>query len=443
MSIFEMITRGSDITKFIDVDDIGGMGGKIIGIINWIRSKFTKKLYLSFPNNGLDCRAFDELLDVIDEREHKRPELYIVWLPGMDGFSHKNGASNQCEYFKDKGKMIENFVGNMDDEFGKLTHRLKKENLLNDVLITITADHGQYDCSDQLNISNEMLYHYMKYDDVMKDGEDFPLSEFGKVKDDCKDASVIVMGNGGACYIYLKSDDGWSKPPTTKRMEKFLEPLSKFIGTDIIFVRHSENEYKIWKNNEYQDIDTLDSGKYPFAKERVNNLALTQRSGDIIISAKKPFYYAKEPMRGEHGSLNREDSHVPLLFINSNLYNSQIQRNVRTIDVTPTIAESMGFLGFLKKSGTFKDKLTEILNTLEKHYDSKYYRDGIEKTLKKIEKFSEENRIKREWYTQENDMRNNFEIKLKIYYQENKITQNEHDELTARYQQLILKSKQK
>jgi predicted AlkP superfamily pyrophosphatase or phosphodiesterase len=438
MSIFEMITRGADESKFIDIDDIGGLGGKILGIINWIRSKFSKKIYLSFPNNGMDCRAFDELLDVLDERERKRPEVFIVWLPGMDGFSHKNGASCQPEYFKDKGKLLEFFVGDLDDQFDKLRHRLKKEKLLDDVLIAITADHGQYDCSDKLGISNEMLYHYLKFNEEASQNEIFPLTDYGKVDKDCKDASVIVIGNGGACYIYVKADEGWSKPPTITRMEKFLKPLQSFMGTDKVFVRYSNKEYRHWQNGKSQKIDdSLNSKEYPFAAERINNLANTLRGGDIILTTKKPFYYAGESMRGEHGSLHREDSHVPLIFINKNLQKQLVTKDVRTIDISPTIAESMGFLKNLRKKGTHKDKLLAILDTLDKRYKSKIHNIGLEKILNKIDSFSEENRIRRDWAVEEIDMKNNFKFKVKHFLKEEGITDKEYDELKKKYDQII------
>lgn len=437
MSIFEMITRSVDDSKFIDIDDVGGLGGgKLLRMKNWLKSKFTKKRYFSFSNKGLDRRAFDELLDELDEKERKRPELLVVWLPGMDGFSHQYGASYQPEFFKDKGKFTELLVGNMDEEFGKLRHRLKKENLIDDALIAITADHGQYDCSDKLAISNEMLYHYLKFDSIVEKGEIFPLTDYGKVDNNCKDASVIIIANGGACYIYIKSEEGWSKPPTIKRMQKFLEPLERFMGTDKIFVRYSDKEYKLWENDEYLEIDSLDSNEYPFAKERINNLSNTLRSGDIILSTKKPFYYAGNFMRGEHGSLHREDSHVPLLFINKNLNSKSVSQNIRTIDISPTIAESMGFLNELREVGSRKDKLSAILDTLEKNLNSKFYKDGLEKTLNKIDSFSEENRVKREWEVEEFDMRTNFEIKVKKFLEEEEITQDEYNELVARYKQV-------
>jgi hypothetical protein len=79
MSTFEMITRGADNRKFIDLDDVGGLGGgRFLDWINRFKSWFTKKRYFSFSNKGLDLRAFNELLDELYEKERKRTELFVV-----------------------------------------------------------------------------------------------------------------------------------------------------------------------------------------------------------------------------------------------------------------------------------------------------------------------------------------------------------------------------
>lgn len=442
MSIFEMITRGADEAKYIDLDDVRGVGGRIVDAFNWMKSKVTKKLYLSFSNNGLDCRAFDELLDVLGEREDERPKVFVVWLPGMDGFSHLNGAIKQPEYFRPRGRLMECFVGDIDDKFDKLRQKLQKANLLDDALIIITADHGQYDCSKKLGISNEMLYHCLKFDPVASKDEAFPLTEYGEIDNQCKDASVVVVGNGGACYIYVKSDEGWGSAPSVQRMEKFLNPLARFMAADKVFVRYSDKEYRWWDGGEYQRIESLDPHEYPLAAERVNNLAATLRSGDIILTVKSPFYYATGSLRGEHGSLHREDSHVPLLFINADLEKARISRDVRTIDISPTVAESMGFLKELTEGGTDKDKLLAILDALEKLLSSKLYKKGLERTVRRIDRFiGEKDKIREEWKVEELDMRNNFEQKVKNYRITDRINADDFDELVAKYEGIKRMSK--
>lgn len=228
-------------------------------------------------------------------------------------------------------------------------------------------------------------------------------------------------------------------------MKKFLNPLKNFMGTDKVFVRYSEKEYRWWDRGRPLKIEGLEDhypGEYPYAAERINNLAHTLRSGDIILSTKKPFYYAGEPLRGEHGSLHREDSHVPLVFIHKNLKGTRISHNVRIIDIAPTIAASMGFFKELREVGDYKDKLSAILTALEKHLNSTFYQEGLEATLHKIERFSEENKVKRDWEVDEFDMRTNFEIKVKVYLQDRKISQNDYDELVARYTRIIKVSDQ-
>jgi arylsulfatase A-like enzyme len=439
MSILEMVTRGVDDPEFIDLDDIPELStGWLENLWNWIRSIFTGKRHLRNENKALDNSAFDDLVNILGKSEAERADLFVIWLPGMDGFSHKNGAVNQPEYFKDDS------LGKIDEQFGKLRRKLEETGLLNDALVVITADHGQYDCSEDRQISSEMLYKRLKSDPAVSNGEILPLKANDEIDDDCKDASVVIVENGGACYIYIKSDNGWGEYPTKNRMDKFLNPLSTFNGTDRVFVRDpSQGEYKLWEGNSYKAVSSL-SADYPFAEERINNLARTMRSPDIILSAQKPFYYAKKGMKGEHGNLHRENSHVPLIFINSNLGSNEVSDNVRVIDISPTIAESMGFLTQLKQVGSPKDnligKLSRILDALEHHLDSELYQQGA-RVLGRMKGTLRLDAIEEEWYYEELDMRENFERKLREYLDANIITQSEYDGLVSRYRNIVNESK--
>jgi hypothetical protein len=210
-----------------------------------------------------------------------------------------------------------------------------------------------------------------------------------------------------------------------------------------MFVRDPNNDkYMLWEDGSCKPVNSLNSVDYPFAEKRVNNLAVKERSPDIILSTRKPYYYAGKGMKGEHGSLHRDDSQVPLIFMYTGLGAEDVSRDVQVIDISPTIAESMGFLTQLKQVGTPKEnlvvKLPRILDALETHLDSKLYEKGA-KILKRVEDSLAMDKINREWAWEEFDMRENFERKVKRYLGDGTISQNEYSDLVGRYKNIISK----
>lgn len=428
MSILEMITRGVNNPKLIDIDDIPELlNGWLKTLLNRLGSIFTGKKHLRNENKVLDNSAFDNLLTSLGENGEEKPGIFVVWLPGMDGFSHKNGATKQPEYFKD------DTLGKMDEQFGRLKSKLAETNLLDNTLVVITADHGQYDCSQR--IPSEKLYEHLK---SKLPNEKYPLKANGEIDDDCDNASVVIVENGGACYIYIRMDNDWNKPPDLNRMQNFLTALSGYNGTDRIFVR-DKGIYKLWQNGNCMTISNSDPN-YPFAKDRIDNLAKTTRSPDIILSAKATYYYAKKDMKGEHGSLQKENSHVPLIFINSKLQKENVTNNAQVIDIAPTIADSMGFLTQLMGIGTPEENLNYILDALEKLINSKLYRRGFS-ILGKMKKILELDKIEREWYYDELNMRDSFERELKDYLGKHPDKWSDYDGLVRRYKEIVSESK--
>ncbi len=437
-SVFEMVWRGADRRRFIGPEDTGALlGGLLYDMLNWIYSKLHGIPILSFMKKVLDRRSFEETRELLD-RPNRRPTLFVVWVPGMDAFSHKNGSTNQPEYFRRRSNWVRGLLGSMDKEFKRLHRMLKKKGFLDKTTIAVTADHGQYPADVEYTISMEEIYKHLRNDPNVSPGETFPLTADGHIDDNCTDATVAISQNGGSCHVYVKADTGWGAAPSPDRLRKFAKSLSALPCSDQVLVRDGTDGCKVWKNDDYQNLSVLDPDEYPLAEERVNSLAATLRAGDIILSARSPYYYEGKPMKGEHGSLHREDSHVPLIFMGKGLGNQTDPSTVaRVIDVAPTIAEAMGFLDALRREGTKKDKLGHILDALEDLRTSDTYRAGADETLSRVSENISMDRARGQWDLEERDMRENFEAKTAAYLADNTISQPEHDAFMSRYNSII------
>jgi hypothetical protein len=95
------------------------------------------------------------------------------------------------------------------------------------------------------------------------------------------------------------------------------------------------------------------------SEERLNTRALglsgSGRSGDLLVEAKKPYYFAPwgSIYRGQHGRGERVEDQVPLLILNPpGGQNRVVQSTVEIDDIAPTVAGALGFRDALPTDGT-------------------------------------------------------------------------------------------
>ncbi len=441
-SIYEMITRGVTFPDYIDTDDASLVPGALKSALWFLRGR--RDLATSHLSMALDHGAMKKQIGIIGDLEASRYGISVVWLPGMDGFSHKRGASRQTEYIALSTRRTKPSCSHLDYQFALLRAELHKHHMLKDVLIVITADHGQYDCGQMegCRVSNADIYRHLMSHSNFASGEKVPLTPDGGIDDHRKDASIVVMGNGGACHVYVRAASGdWSERPGLARLDGFVNALRSCRGVDQILVRADDCRYRVWdaKERMYLEPSQLDTHVYPFAKERVDGLVCTEhwRAGDIVLSAADGHYFAEKLMAGEHGSLRREDSHVPLIFIHGCLGRTSEARDIRVIDVAPTVAESMGCLAELTQKGTKYDKLTAILDVMESQRGSVPYNEGADAVFGRVGRLMFLQRIADMWNAEGDDMKEDVATKVSWYRQDGRLTSSQYEELKVRYENLV------
>ncbi len=215
-------------------------------------------------------------------------------------------------------------------------------------------------------ITKENLYRQIidniLLDDIYRKNLPILLGSQLDIDEASTDFSIIFIENGGMCHAYVKEiideDNNWwghpsrfNNPIYVNALESICKIFSEFRGIDKIFIRQNHEEYCLWdKVNRKKTELKLNTERYPLFLKRINSLASTNRSGDILFSAEPGYYFEDKIFLGEHGSLSITDSHVPLLVISpclSKLTNktgiTEINDIVSTTMITPTIAETMGF----------------------------------------------------------------------------------------------------
>jgi hypothetical protein len=87
---------------------------------------------------------------------------------------------------------------------------------------------------------------------------------------------------------------------------------------------------------------------------RAMGLTGSSRSGDLLVEAKHPYYFAPwgSIYHGQHGRSHLVEDHVPLLILNpSGDGHRTVKSVVEVTDIGPTVAGIMGFLDFLPSDG--------------------------------------------------------------------------------------------
>ena len=395
-AVFEMINRGTPPSHVKHL--LWGLLARltrrlvVFEVISYLKGR---KEHLSL---AMDHAALYETEKLLRTRA---PALIVTWLPGMDGFSHNKGANLQLNYMKT--------MTSLDKLWAKLMATLKRKGLLEESLVVITADHGQYQCeaeeeTQSYRISLVDLYrniHDHKIDPAYKRLLPVRVSDgFIQLRSDARNYSIVFAPNGGMSHVYVAelqdSDrlfwahkERWKNPSYMQILQQVCSSFADYRGIDLILVRSSETEYKVWdqKAKSMVSLNSLDKRKFPLAHRRVPPLAQSIRSGDIMLIADPGFYFSDKTYKGEHGTLASADSHVPLLFLSPAFRPSSevCDEPVCVVDIAPTVAKLMGFLDELRASPEYSP-LSEV--------DVRFLNRDIMDEMKNIDKANTEFEIR-------------------------------------------------
>jgi len=280
------------------------------------------------------------------------PGIMTIYLPGLDGYSHLNGPSGEDPYNQDYylinyvdgqiGRLLYgdcvkyNITGNCENYF----HGLIGEGFFNETIIVIVSDHGQiesgYDDTYAINkLELEIILRDSGYDII-----DTPLES---------DYDAIAAPNGDMAQIYIRDIDSkdWNDQPELSDLRSALDAFISRTDIDIVLVKYSGSDgYRVYNGSGNTiDLQTFFAGKieYPDAVERIQGLDST-RSGDIILLAKKGWYFAEGIYRGEHGGLSQEESYIPLIFSGPTIRKGVTETTpASNIDISITLADLLRF----------------------------------------------------------------------------------------------------
>ena len=317
-------------------------------------------LFAHFLGRGdfVDRAVMSQALSWLHKTHDRRPRFVFLPLVDVDKVSHRYGPehSRTLKAYK-----------RIDLLIGSLVALLKQQCLWKRTHLMITSDHGHTETRQHLDMSamvSELGYSVFEHPNVYRRSAD---------------AAVMVSGNSFG-NIYLSTDGKWEASLTSDELEqehgKVLSTLSQREEVEWFAYRGTGAEVKIVSgcgeallNTDdghytyaFNGVDPLQLGlrhnriryadamkkttesPFPDALEQLRYLFQSDRTGDIVVTA-KPGYDLRgwrefPEHRSSHGALCREHMAVPIL---SNVPLSAFSDGLaRTVDLFPTVVEGLG-----------------------------------------------------------------------------------------------------
>jgi hypothetical protein len=171
----------------------------------------------------------------------------------------------------------------------------------------------------------------------------------------------MANSNGNAALVSIRTPGaGWKSPPSQTDLETVAALIIKEPYVSRIFFigpKTPGNEpvvYMMERGDGAPTIMRLAEESPERIVLRTIGLAGSNRSGDLFIEAKSPYYFAPwgSVYLGQHGRGERLEDHVPLLILNPPGGRRHTVKSVVEIaDIGPTVAGTLGFLDFLPSDG--------------------------------------------------------------------------------------------
>jgi len=212
--------------------------------------------------------VMDNALLVLEEAD---PDIMLIHLPFLDPVQHSFGHGSMESWAT---------LAWADYQIGRLLKYLNESGKLENTLLVVTADHGQTNTWERINLTKELASQGVK---------------------------ANVIADGSFASIFLNNLDD--------------------LGKAVEFLSGSEYVDGIWYGDGFDDIKIR-----------------TPYTGDIAVSMAPPyeaFSKIRPPFMGIHGGLQQK--YVPLIFFGPYIERGLLLEQASLTDIVPTICEITGF----------------------------------------------------------------------------------------------------
>jgi arylsulfatase A-like enzyme len=346
-------------TAFVDL-----MAKVVTGVVN--STPVEQNLYA-----GIDQDSVTKLIAAL--KEHDVPILQVVYLPGIDLFTHEadEEADKAMQADGPLPLQVEYLQRVTDQAIGEVLHAYEELGVLDETYILFIADHGH---TPVLNDDRHALGSAGDHEPpALIEQTGFRLRKFVLTPTETEqDYQAVVAYQGAMAYIYLADRStcpaqgdrcDWQRPPRLKEdvlpvVRAFYEvnttgePIPQLQGTlDLIFAREPRPPgqtalpFQVFDGQQLLPIpDYLARHPRPDLLQLETRMGWLSagpyghRAGDILLLARsglerpiaERFYFAR-PYRSWHGSPTLQDSHIPFILARKGDTGERLQAIVKAV----------------------------------------------------------------------------------------------------------------
>lgn len=316
----------------------------------------------------LDKAALKKVLQSFE----KDPDFIYAVFPAIDEYSHRSSPFHQ--------RTLQAYQ-ELDTHLGTIFEDLKQRGWYDDTLVIIVSDHGLSDTHSHFDIGPHLEEKQIKtffYTQIFK--RNF-------------EAASMVSGNGMA-HLYFKGQRGWEGRMSFEELSSkslLIDELRLRPEVDLVACMGQDNSIHIlndrghgsflvtgdeftykWKHadplgifndptlekaysgNLDQSIDITRQSHYPDIFVQLSQLFKSDRTGDVIISAKSGYDFRERyevPLhKASHGAICPEHMKIPFIsnfpFRNETSWGAEAilrkRSSIRSVDIFPTVLHLLG-----------------------------------------------------------------------------------------------------
>jgi hypothetical protein len=298
-------------------------------------------------HQGGDVWATDAVLDVMAHEKDSWSGIFVS-LPGVDKAAHMWGGVNDPEGATpgyDPMTHLKFAAATADAQVGRIMDALEASGELDSTLVVLTADHGSVAAAEghwhgDFEPVTDYGYNNWYYGDPENDiSYDQPQKAL---------QPLIDTGNVGLSYSD-SSLNVWLTDQSPAAVAEAAGIMQDLPDVTAVWQRRGDHFDRVTPVR--RDLMTSGDEKSWFAR-KAQELVDTQAADygpDLIATLPDDTTYS---VLGDHGGIQRAAQQIPIVFAGADLSGKDLQAEVRSVDIMPTILETMGITPTYAMDGT-------------------------------------------------------------------------------------------
>lgn len=278
---------------------------------------------------GGDVWAADAAIDVM-RHEDDWSGLFVS-LPGVDKSAHMWGGVDDPGG-PDPMTHMEEATRVADEQVGRVMDELESTGELDSTLVVLTSDHGSVAGEHFHGTSDPALnygYYNWYYGDVENDA-------YLKPQDAIR--PLVDTGNVGLSY----SDSmlrAWLKDQSPAKVGEAVRAMRSMPGVSAVWVRDGDSFDRVTKVQWKRMTSGQERAWFARKAQELVDTEAADYGPDVIATLVDDTTYS---VAGDHGGVQRASQQIPIVFAGGGLSGRDLQAEVRSVDIMPTIMKALG-----------------------------------------------------------------------------------------------------